>query len=258
MVVYFLLRRRFRLGEAVFLEQDPSVKKLGKKEAAIFFSQFAFDFLSLMFVGLVVGARLGYVLFYNPGYYLSHPLAIISPFAEGTGQFVGIYGLSYHGGLVGIVLAALFFARKRGLNFWLLADFVVPAVPLGYFFGRLGNFFNGELYGRETERLWGMFFPADELGLLRHPSQLYEAFFEGLVLFLLVWKVRNHAFFRGNLFWLYLLGYGAFRILCEFFREPDEQLGYVFASLTMGQIMSFLMLFSPLVFFAWKKIKNLL
>ncbi|PIP26247.1 MAG: prolipoprotein diacylglyceryl transferase, partial [Candidatus Moranbacteria bacterium CG23_combo_of_CG06-09_8_20_14_all_40_16] len=126
------------------------------------------EFLWNAFLGAIIGGRLGYVLFYNLPFYWENPLAIISPFDQ-QGQWTGIYGMSYHGGLMGALLAALFFSRKNKLNFFSWADFIVPAVPAGYFFGRLGNFLNGELFGRITQKSWGMYFPGETL--LRHPSQ---------------------------------------------------------------------------------------
>ncbi|HBR71692.1 MAG TPA: prolipoprotein diacylglyceryl transferase, partial [Candidatus Moranbacteria bacterium] len=140
--------------------------------------------------GALIGGRLGYVLFYSFPYYLNNPLEIFFPIkiTDYGLLFTGYYGLSYFGGLVGAVLAGYFFSRKRRINFWQLADFVALAIPMGYFFGRIGNFLNGELYGRPTNMFWGMNFGD---GLLRHPSQLYEAFFEGLVLFGIIFLVRR-------------------------------------------------------------------
>ncbi len=211
--------------------------------------------------GLLIGARLGYVLFYNFDYFWQNPIAIISPF-DVMGEFVGIYGLSYHGGLLGIILATTIFVKKYKLNFWQLADFVTPAVPAGYFFGRLGNFLNGELYGRITEKEWGMYF-RDENGLvfLRHPSQLYEAFFEGLILFLILWMLRNGFRYRGKVFsipcfLLYVLGYGLFRFFIEFFREPDVQLGLFLGFLTLGQIFSLGMILAAAGLFWYKKCRG--
>jgi phosphatidylglycerol:prolipoprotein diacylglycerol transferase len=198
------------------------------------------EFLMQAFLGAVLGGRLGYVLFYNLPFYLAHPLAIISPFDQ-QGQWIGIYGMSYHGGLIGVLVAALFFCRKNKFNFFSLADFIIPAVPAGYFFGRLGNFINGELFGRITQKSWGMYFPGEVM--LRHPSQLYEAFFEGIILFLILWILRNGIKYKNRLlhvpcFMLYVLGYSGFRFGIEFFRQPDEQLGLFLGFLTLGQIFS--------------------
>jgi phosphatidylglycerol---prolipoprotein diacylglyceryl transferase len=215
------------------------------------------EFLMYAFLGVVIGGRLGYVLFYNLPFYLAHPLAIISPFGE-QGEWTGIYGMSYHGGLLGVILATWFFSQKNKINFFSFVDFVIPAVPAGYFFGRLGNFWNGELFGRITQKSWGMYFPGETL--LRHPSQLYEAFFEGLVLFLVLWLLRNGIKYKGKLlhapcsmlhvscFMLYILGYAFFRFGIEFFRQPDEQIGFFFGFLTLGQIFSLVMAGLALIF----------
>ncbi len=205
------------------------------------------ELLLWLLLGAIVGGRLGYVFFYEPSYFFSHPLAIISPF-DGEGNLVGIYGLSYHGGLLGVIMAGWIFARRNKLVLWKLADFVVPAISAGYFFGRLGNFFNGELYGRLTHSQWGMNFynPYILDWELRVPSQLVEAFFEGLVLFLILWSVRNKKIFQGYLLSLYLLGYGVFRLGIEFVREPDVPIGYVAKigslGITLGQVYSLLMI----------------
>lgn len=235
LVVYFLLKKRLALGEG----------KLSKSQL--------FDFLIFCFIGVVVGARLGYVFFYNSSYYISNQLSIISPFDLSTGNLVGIYGMSYHGGLIGAIIFAIIFTRRNKLNFWDLIDFSVPAIPAGYFFGRLGNFLNGELYGRMTEKWWGMYFPDDELHLLRHPSQIYEAFLEGFLVFILLWKIRNNEFFREKISAIYLCAYAVARFFGEFYREPDSQIGFLFFGLTMGQILSLAMFFSGMVIMFWKK-----
>ena len=201
------------------------------------------EFLIYAFLGVVIGGRLGYVIFYNLPFYLNNPLAIISPFNQGA--WTGIYGMSYHGGLMGVLIATVFFCRKNKFNFLSLADFIVPAVPAGYFFGRLGNFWNGELFGRITVKSWGMYFPGETL--LRHPSQLYEAFFEGLILFLILWALRNGIKYKNKLlhvpcFMLYVLGYSVFRFGLEFFRQPDEQIGLIGGFLTLGQIFSLVLI----------------
>lgn len=193
--------------------------------------------------GLIIGARLGYVLFYNLAYYLKHPLEILLPFSfDGGIHFVGISGMSYHGGAIGVLVVSLIFCRRSALNFWNLADLFCPAVPLGYTFGRIGNFINGELFGRATDAPWGMYFPLDPTRQLRHPSQLYEAFFEGIILFVLLWSIRKKSPFDGFLFSLYIIGYGLVRFFIEFFREPDGHLGFILGSLTMGQLLCVLMI----------------
>jgi phosphatidylglycerol:prolipoprotein diacylglycerol transferase len=202
-----------------------------------------------VFWGLIIGARIGYILFYNLSYYLQNPLEIVSPFNLATGEFVGIYGMSYHGGFLGVLLCTWIFSRRNKISLLKLINFVVPAIPAGYFFGRIGNFLNGELYGRVTEKFWGMYFSDDILGALRHPSQLYEAFFEGIVLFLILWKLRNREKWQEKLFAIYILGYGFFRFGIEFFREPDLQIGYIFGFFTLGQILSGGMFFLGIILF---------
>ncbi|MDI9571201.1 MAG: prolipoprotein diacylglyceryl transferase [Pseudomonadota bacterium] len=200
------------------------------------------DIMIWMILGLILGGRLGYVLFYNGGYYLQHPWEIFLPFDFSQGvRFVGISGMSFHGGALGALAAAIIFCRRRGLDFWRLADFFSPAIPLGYTFGRIGNFINGELYGRPTDIPWGMYFPLDSEGLLRHPSQLYEAFGEGILLFVALWFLRKRSPFDGFLLAAYLIGYGLIRFFIEFFRQPDIQIGYLWGFLTMGQLLCLIM-----------------
>ncbi|MDA8125744.1 MAG: prolipoprotein diacylglyceryl transferase [Deltaproteobacteria bacterium] len=212
------------------------------------------DYLVWAIFGVILGGRLGYVLFYNFGYYLQHPLEVFFPFDIADGfRFVGISGMSYHGGVIGVLTASLLFLRRRGIEFWRFGDLVCPAVPLGYTFGRIGNFINGELYGRATDVPWGMVFPNDPLHLLRHPSQLYEAFFEGIVLFAILWAVRRKSPFDGALFAFYLIGYGAIRFCIEFFREPDAQLGFVLGPFSMGQLLCFAMIAAGAGIYAFRR-----
>ena len=206
------------------------------------------DFMLWAIIGVILGGRLGYVLFYNFEYYLRHPSEIFLPFDFSHGiRFVGISGMSYHGGLVGLIAAAVIFCRKYRIAFWNMADLFAPAVPLGYTFGRIGNFINGELWGRATTVPWGMYFPLDGSGLLRHPSQLYEAFFEGVLLFAVLWGLREKRYFEGFFVALYMAGYGLVRFFIEFYREPDAQLGFVLGSLSMGQVLSLLMVMAGVV-----------
>ena len=201
------------------------------------------DYFIWAIIGLLLGGRLGYVLFYNFGYYLSHPLAIIFPFDISDGfRYVGISGMSYHGGLAGVVLATIMFCRKRGIRFFHFADLLCSAIPLGYTFGRIGNFINGELYGRATDYAWGMYFPLDPFFQLRHPSQIYEALFEGIVIFIILWSIRKKKHFEGLIFSFYLIGYGIARFFIEFAREPDFQVGFVAGIVTMGQVLCLLMI----------------
>jgi len=191
-----------------------------------------------LIIGVMVGGRLGYVLFYDLAYYLRHPLEIILPFHFDDGiVFTGLAGMSYHGGLIGAILAGSLFGRKKAISFLILADLVAPVVPLGYTFGRIGNFINGELYGRITDVPWGMYFPLAPDPRLRHPSQLYEALFEGIFLFTLLWSIRKRPLPRGAMLPLYLVGYGAVRFVIEFFRAPDAWIGFEVGRLTRGQLL---------------------
>jgi phosphatidylglycerol:prolipoprotein diacylglycerol transferase len=212
------------------------------------------DYFVWAILGLLIGARLGYVLFYNPGYYLSHPLEIIFPFDLSNGfRYVGISGMSYHGGAIGVLIASIIFCRKQSIRFWRFADLFSAAVPLGYTFGRIGNFINGELYGRVTDVPWGMYFPLDPTLRLHHPSQLYEAFFEGIFLFIILWSLRGKKYFDGFLFSLYLIGYGTVRFFIEFYREPDPQLGFIMGTLTMGQILCLCMIVAAFIIILIRK-----
>jgi phosphatidylglycerol:prolipoprotein diacylglycerol transferase len=208
------------------------------------------DYFVWAILGVILGGRLGYVFFYNLGYYLEHPLEILFPFEFSNGfHFIGISGMSYHGGAIAVLLASIIFCRRRKIDFWRFADLFCPAIPLGYTLGRIGNFINGELYGRATTVAWGMVFPLDPLHLLRHPSQLYEAFFEGIVL----WLIRRKSPFDGALFAWYLIGYGVARFFIEFFREPDVQLGFVLGPFSMGQLLCFLMIAAGAWIYAFRR-----
>lgn len=214
------------------------------------------DLTTYMILGLIIGARLGYVIFYNLPYYLEHPLEIVLPFSFSNGvTFTGISGMSYHGGLVGVIVAAWLYVRKTKLDWWAAVDLYVPVIPLGYTFGRLGNFINGELYGRLTTASIGMYFPMAPSAELRHPSQLYEAFFEGIFLFAVLWSIRKIRMPKGAMLALYLIGYGTVRFVIEYFREPDAQLGFVFLSFSMGQLLCSAMIAGGvlLYFYRWRK-----
>jgi len=215
------------------------------------------DLMIWLIIGLILGGRLGYVLFYNFDYYLQRPWEILLPFDFSNGiRFVGISGMSFHGGAIGAILAATLFCRGRQINFWRMADLFCPAIPLGYTFGRIGNFINGELYGRATTVPWGMVFPHDPERLLRHPSQLYEAFLEGIFLFIVLWVARKKSPFDGFLLALYFVGYGLVRFFIEFYRQPDVQLAYFFGFLTMGQILCFIMIACGAGVFLYRKSKT--
>lgn len=194
------------------------------------------DYLFWAILGVVVGSRIGYVLFYDFMYFLVHPLRIVLPFDWQNGfVFTGISGLSFHGGVLGFIFITVWFCKKNRIPFFSFVDFIVPYIPLGYMFGRIGNFLNLELYGRVTQVPWGMYFPTAPTYELRHPSQLYEAFFEGLFLFVFLITVRRYKRTSGALGWWYLIGYGAVRFCIEFFRQPDAHIGLMFLDLSMGQ-----------------------
>lgn len=208
------------------------------------------DYLVWAMIGVLLGARLGYVLIYNFVYYLQHPLEIFLPFSFADGiRFIGISGMSYHGGVIGVIIMSVLFCRKRKIDFWKFADLICPAIPLGYTFGRLGNFINGELFGRATTMPWGMYFPLDATNTLRHPSQLYEAAFEGIFLFIILWLLRKKTGVDGYLPGLYIFGYGLARFIVEFFREPDFAVGPI----SIGQFLCLLMMLAGIMILIWLK-----
>jgi phosphatidylglycerol:prolipoprotein diacylglycerol transferase len=212
------------------------------------------DYMVWAMLGLIIGARVGYALFYNFSYYTSHPLEIIMPFDFSNGfRFVGLSGMSYHGGFIGVALATIYFCRKHNINWWQFGDWLCAAAPLGYMFGRFGNFLNGELWGRVTTVPWGMYFPQDSTMSLRHPSQLYEAMLEGLFLFAVLWLIRKRNPFDGFMIGLYIFGYGLVRFIIEFFREPDAHLGFVLGFNTMGQVLCILMMLAGIAVIMWRK-----
>jgi phosphatidylglycerol---prolipoprotein diacylglyceryl transferase len=194
------------------------------------------DFLFWAMAGVLIGGRLGIVLFYQPSFYFSHPLAILKVW-EG--------GMSFHGGMLGVTTALILFARQRKMHLFDVSDLVAAATPIGLFFGRLANFVNGELWGRVTNSPLGMVFP-DGGPDPRHPSQLYEAASEGLILFILLAVLAQQPAIRrrrGVLTGLFLVGYAIARSICELFREPDSYLGFIIGNvISMGQILSFPML----------------
>lgn len=215
------------------------------------------NYFTWAILGVIVGGRLGYVIFYNLEYFINNPLEIIFPFDLSNGcRFTGISGMSYHGGVIGVILFSGLFCSKHQVNFWHFADLLCPAIPLGYTFGRLGNFINGELYGRVTTVPWGMYFPLDPSHQLRHPSQLYEAIFEGIVLFIILWNLRKMKVFDGFFLSLYLIGYGFIRFFIEFVRQPDSQLGFIFGPFTMGQILCAFMILGGILIMIIMRIKT--
>lgn len=219
------------------------------------------DMFIYIFIGAFLGGRIGYALFYNFNVFWAEPLKIFLPYDFKSGMWVGISGMSYYGGLIGATLALYWFTRARDLSFWKIADFAAFLAPFATFFGRLGNFFNLELYGRITDQSWGMRFPfVEPMRVLRHPSSLYEAFLEGIMIFILLVFLRKRMPFAGSMACVYLALYAIFRFFAEFFREPDPQLGLFFNSLigglTLNQIFAFGLFCAAIVIFVWLKRRN--
>jgi len=199
-----------------------------------------------LILGLIIGARLGYVLFYDLKMYLKDPLEI---FAIWHG------GMSFHGGLIGVLIVAILFSWKNKKSFWKIADLFIVTAPIGLGLGRIGNFINGELYGRVTHVPWGMIFKNGG-PLPRHPSQLYESALEGGVLFLILWFLKDKKLPDGGLLAAFLSLYGLFRFFVELFREPDPQLGFILGPFTMGQTLSSFMIVGGIVLFLILKRKE--
>ena len=188
------------------------------------------DYITFLIIGIIIGGRLGYVIFYNFEYYINNILEIF---------MIWQGGMSFHGGLLGVILASIWFAKKNNQNPYIYLDVVSIVAPIGIFFGRVANFINSELYGTETSLPWGVkFIQIDDL--YRHPSQLYEAFFEGILLFIILYYlkkkflIKNPGFISG----MFLIIYSTFRFFIEFLRAPDEHLGYILLDLSMGQLIS--------------------
>ena len=221
-LVWLLGRWRIRHGKTDLSHQD--------LEDIIFYSV----------LGVVIGGRLGYVFFYKPADYLAHPIEIF---------YLWQGGMSFHGGLLGVITVLLFFAAKKKKTLLEIGDFVAPLIPLGLGAGRLGNFINGELWGRPTTLPWGMVFPQTQDGIARHPSQLYEMGLEGFVLFAIVWWFARKPRPTGQVSAVCLMGYGAIRFLVEFTRAPDYFLGLLAGGLSMGQLLSLPMIVIGLVIF---------
>ena len=202
------------------------------------------DYITYLIIGIIVGGRFGYIIFYNFNYYIDNILDIFKIW-EG--------GMSFHGGLIGIIVASILFAKKHNQNFFLYTDLVSLVAPIGIFFGRLANFINSELYGIPTEVPWAVtFIQIDNLS--RHPSQLYEAILEGVILFALLLYFRNKHYLEkpGVISSLFLTFYSIFRFIIEFFRVPDEQLGYLIFNLSMGQIISLIFILLGVTLFYFK------
>jgi len=204
------------------------------------------DFVVWATLGVVLGGRLGYVLFYSSGYYAENPLAILEIWKG---------GMSFHGGLIGVIVATLLFVRRRGIRFLPFADLVACAAPIGLFLGRIANFFNGELYGRVSDVAWAIVFPRGGPEP-RHPSQLYEAGLEGLVLFVLLyglWRINGIRQRPGTLVGTFFAGYGLARTTVELFREPDTHIGFLLGGTTTGQWLSVPMVVLGLSLIVWSK-----
>jgi phosphatidylglycerol---prolipoprotein diacylglyceryl transferase len=201
------------------------------------------DFVLWATLGVILGGRIGYVLFYNPAHFAANPIEIVQLWKG---------GMSFHGGFIGVVLAVTLFARRRRIPFLSLADVSCAVYPIGHFLGRIANFINGELWGRVSDVPWAMVFPGGG-PLPRHPSQLYQAVFEGLLLLLvLAWLIRQGALKRpGLVTGAFALGYGLLRCFCELFREPDPQLGFLWGGLTMGMLLSIPLMLAGIAFIAY-------
>ncbi|MEJ5988555.1 prolipoprotein diacylglyceryl transferase [Ramlibacter sp. PS3R-8] len=207
------------------------------------------DMLFVGVLGVVLGGRLGYCLFYKPGYYLQHPLEIF---------FVWQGGMSFHGGLIGVILSQVWYARSRGKPFWQVMDFIAPCVPLGLAAGRLGNFINGELWGRaaDPDLPWAMVFPQSGTAIPRHPSQLYELLLEGLVLFVLLWLYARRQRKEAQVSAMFLIGYGVTRFTAEYFREPDAHLGILAFKMSMGQWLCIPMILGGVLLWVWAETRD--
>ncbi len=199
------------------------------------------DFITYLIIGVILGGRLGYAVFYNLKYYLENPLEIL---------MVWNGGMSFHGGLIGVIIATQLFSYKHKINQFIFLDLVALAAPIGIFFGRIANFINSELIGRETDLPWSVQFILID-NIKRHPSQLYEAFFEGVILFFLLsyFFKRNYLKNPGKISALFLILYSLFRFLIEFLRSPDPQIGYLILNLTLGQLISILFFVAGLFLF---------
>ena len=201
------------------------------------------DYLTYLIIGIILGGRLGYIIIYNLSFYINNPLDIFKIWQG---------GMSFHGGLIGVIFVSLFFAKKNNQNPFLYLDIVALVAPVGLFFGRIANFINSELYGTITNVPWAVTFVQGDT-LPRHPSQLYEALLEGLFLFLLLIYFKNKFSNKpGVISGLFLIIYSIFRFIVEFYRVPDEQLGYIFLNLTMGQVVSLIFMISGVILFYLK------
>ncbi|MDC0395977.1 prolipoprotein diacylglyceryl transferase [Candidatus Pelagibacter sp.] len=203
------------------------------------------DYISYLIIGIILGGRIGYIIFYNFEYYLSNPIEIL---------MVWNGGMSFHGGLVGVIVASILFANKNKTDLFIFLDLVALSAPIGIFFGRIANFINSELYGRPTDLPWSVQFTLID-NIKRHPSQLYEAILEGVILFFLLNFIlkKNYIKNPGQISGLFLIFYSLFRFLIEFFRSPDPQIGYLILNLTIGQLISIIFLLAGTFLFFIKK-----
>jgi len=206
------------------------------------------DFITYLIIGIILGGRIGYALFYNFSYYINNPLEIL---------MVWNGGMSFHGGLIGVILSCVVFGKKHKINSFIFLDLVALSAPIGIFFGRIANFINSELYGRATDLPWGVQFVLID-NIKRHPSQIYEAFFEGIILFFILNYLfkRKYIVTPGKLSALFLIFYSLFRYSLEFFRVPDPQIGFLFLNSTLGQIISLLFFVIGVLLFYLKKNEN--
>jgi phosphatidylglycerol:prolipoprotein diacylglycerol transferase len=223
-VSYFLVLRQIKQFD---------FKKLGEHFENLNFA---------LILSLIIGGRLGYVLIYNLPYYLRHPAEILATWQG---------GMSFHGAMIAVIIGGVLFCKKNNLPFWRVADIYVVTVPIGLGLGRLGNFINGELYGRVSDVPWAMVFPGGG-PLARHPSQLYEFLLEGVALFIILWKLKNRPHRDGIVLAYFLIFYGMFRSFIELYRQPDPQIGFLFGFLTMGQVLSFSMIMAGLIIIFWR------
>ena len=208
-------------------------------------SQLFDDLISYIIIGIILGGRLGYVIFYNPKYYLDNPIEIL---------MIWNGGLSFHGGLLGVIVFTIFYARKKSVDKFIFLDLISAAAPIGIFLGRVSNFINSELYGKQTDLPWSVIFSKID-NVTRHPSQIYEALLEGVILFIILFLLikKNYLLKPGLISAFFLIFYSIFRFFVEFFRVPDEQLGFLYLNLTMGQIISLIFIIFGFYLFSIKK-----
>ncbi len=206
------------------------------------------DLISYLIIGIILGGRLGYVIFYNLEYFLSNPIEIL---------MIWHGGMSFHGGLLGVLASTIIYAKKHNVNKFIFLDLIAGSAPIGIFLGRIANFLNSELYGRETDILWSVIFTKID-NITRHPSQIYEALLEGVILFFILFFFikKNYLLKPGLISSLFLIFYSLFRFLVEFFRVPDEQVGFIYLNLTIGQIISLIFLAFGFYLFFIKKNEN--